>query len=136
MADPITVAPKGLTDYEGELDVIADAIRRAQPDAVVEVEDPKRMEKGRYGVVWGEVLSIGIPAGYVFGKVADAVVGAVIAGWKKKRSEGPANRPRIIHLYGPDGKILREVRVEAKTMLDEDGNERDWPDPPETPDDA
>ncbi|HEX4730524.1 MAG TPA: hypothetical protein VH299_04610 [Solirubrobacterales bacterium] len=139
--DAITVKPKGLTDYQGELDDIADAIRQAAPDAVVEVEDPQKMERGKYGVVWGEILSVGIPAGYVFGKIADAIVGAVVAGWKRKHAEGSGNRPRFVNIYGPNDEVLRKVRVDKSTMLDADGNVRDIPqDPDETdntdPDDA
>lgn len=130
--EAIHVTVKGLTDYDGELDGIADAIRSEAPGAEVHVEDPKAMEPGRYGVVFGEVLTVTIPAGYVFGRIADAVVHAVIAGWKRKRAEGTGgHRPRFVNIYGPKEEVVRRVRIDTTTMLDEDGDERDWPEPPE-----
>jgi hypothetical protein len=134
-ADSITVKPKGLTDFEGEFDDIAEAIRTAAPDAVVDVEDPQKMERGRYGVVFGEILTVTIPAGYVFGRIADAVVRAVVGGWKRKRAEGTGgHRPRFVNIYGPNEEILRRVRIDKSTMLDEDGKERDLPEDPEEED--
>jgi hypothetical protein len=132
--DAITVRPKGLTDYDGELEDIAEAIRDAEPGAAVEVEDPQKMERGKYGVVFGEILNVGIPAGYVFGKIADAIVKAVVAGWKRKHEEGSGHRPRFVNIYGPHEEVLRKVRVDKSTMLDEDGGLRDLPLDPEEED--
>jgi hypothetical protein len=122
MAETIVLKVKGLADYKNDLDEIVAAAREALPDADVEVEDPQRMQKGRYGVVFGEILSVSLSfgGGYVFGKVADAITKTAVEGWKKHQAGNAVPRPRFINFYGPDDEVLKEVKVNKETIADED----------------
>ncbi len=122
MAETIVLKVKGLTDYKDDLDEIVAAVREALPDADVAVEDPQRMQKGRYGVVFGEILNVSFSfaGGYAFGKVADAITKKAIEGWKRHQAEKAFPRPRFINFYGPDGEVLKEVKINKETIADED----------------
>jgi hypothetical protein len=120
MSETILLKVKGLTDYQDDLDEIVAAALVALPDAEVEVEDPQRMQKGRYGVVLGEILNVFVSfaGGYAFGKVADAIVRKAAEGWKRHDAEQAFPRPRFVNFYGPHGEVLKEVRIDRETMAD------------------
>lgn len=123
MADKAIITTKGLTDYDGELDGIADAIRAADSTVEVEVVDPKRMEPGRYGVVWGEILHVTLPMleGYAAGKIIDAVIAQARKGSAAKQAGKPRPRPRFVVIFGPDGKEMKRISVDAEADEDPKG---------------
>lgn len=102
-----------MSHYADELEGIAEAIREVAPDLTVEVEDPKLIPPGKYGVIYAEVLNVTLPVlgGYVFGKIADAVISKAQAGWDRKQKHNARPRPRYVNILGPDGEVLRKVRI-------------------------
>jgi hypothetical protein len=129
MAETITLKTRGKSHFKNDFEEIVEAIRTAAPEATIEVEEPWTVAPGRYGVIFGEVLIVGLPwvGGYLAGKVADAVIAKAVEGWKKMRGDKPRARPRIVTLYGPDGEELKSVRIDESTMTDENGALRDLP---------
>jgi hypothetical protein len=67
-----------------------------------------------YGVTWWEVLHIWIPWTAIGGAAAKKIVELAID-WAHHRMKGdePNNRPRSVSIYGPDGQILKQVRVDS-----------------------
>jgi hypothetical protein len=115
MKDKLTITTKGISDFkDGELEEILDAIREAAPELEVTLEDPQRMEKGRYGVVWGEILQLFFSAsfGYAFNHAVNAAVKKAREGWEQRQAHMARPRPRIVSIHGPDGRIIKSVRVD------------------------
>lgn len=80
------------------------------------------MEEGRYGVVWGEILQLFFSAafGYVFNSAVNAAVKKAREGWEEKQQDKPRPRPRIVSIHGPDGRIIKNVRVDEDEGKDFD----------------
>ncbi|MEU7871719.1 hypothetical protein [Dactylosporangium sp. NPDC049140] len=77
-------------------------------------------------VTWYEVTMI-----YLGGKILDGVTGGLIdsgvsavrdrvAAWAKRRQErDPQQRPQVVELYGPDGKLIKTVRVKSGEITED-----------------
>lgn len=76
-------------------------------------------------ITWYEVTLI-----YLGGKILDSVTGGLmdsavaavrdrVAAWAKRRQErDEAQRPQVVELYGPDGKLITSVRVDRGEITD------------------
>jgi len=100
---------------------LSDDLRDAGLETVV---DP-RLPDGR-DVTWYEVTLIYIGmklADAVTGKIADGVTtlvwNTVVAWLKKGDRRGDPARPRVVHLYAPDGTILKTIRQENDEIVDD-----------------
>ena len=102
-----------VVDFADELDGIIAAAHEAAPEVEVVVEAPTPMDAGRRGVIGRSILEVVFSAagGYVFGKVADAVIAQARAGWRQRHKPNTSPRPHYVKLLGPDGEVLREVKV-------------------------
>jgi len=109
----ILIRPKWFGDFADDLDSIVAAAREADPTASITVELPKPSEPGRYAVVGKSVLEVVVPiaGGYAFNKVADAVIARARAAWKARHQPNVWPRTHIVRILGPDGEVLREVKV-------------------------
>jgi hypothetical protein len=118
MAD-VLIRPGNARDFEEqELDALVQAILERDPDLEVRLE--QREQRG-YAVTWWEVVNFLLTE--TAGHVIDAVLAAAIV-WgrdrlKKARDRDPDRKPRPIWhiIYGPDGEVLKSVKV---TDPDED----------------
>jgi hypothetical protein len=135
VAEQLTISTKGISDFkDGELEEIVQSIIEAAPDLQVSLEDPQRMEKGRYGVVWGEILQLFFSAsfGYAFNHAVNAAVKKAREGWERRQQDKPNPRPRIVSIHGPDGRIIKSVRVDQDEGKDFDIGRLEEPDDEES----
>jgi hypothetical protein len=111
----VTLSVKGILDFQDEMEGIVEVAQETAPDAQIIVEDPKRMEKGRYGVIWGEVLNVTLQyfAPYLGAKIADAIIQRVHDGWVERKADNANPRPRFVNVYGPNGEVIRRVAIRA-----------------------
>lgn len=131
MTEQLKITTKGISDFkDGELEQIVESIRDAAPDLDVTLEDPQRMEKGRYGVVWGEILQLFFSAsfGYAFNSAVNVAVKKARDGWEQRQQGKPNPRPRIVSIHGPDGRIIKNVRVDGYEGRDFDIGRLERPD--------
>jgi hypothetical protein len=105
--------PHDFTD--GALEELRDSIAHDSPeiDATVSL----REEHG-YGTTFGEVLRIYVEATEItsgtlgtFGPFVLAIRWAQRR-WRKDREDHQRPRPRFVSLYGPDGTILKSVKID------------------------
>ncbi len=139
MGESVTITTKGISDFkDGELEEIVQAMREAAPDLEVTLEDPQRMEKGRYGVIWGEILQLFFSAGfgYAFNSAVNAAVKKAREGWEEKQQGKPRPRPRIVSIHGPDGRIIKNVRVDEDESKNFDIGRLEEPDVEESDNEA
>ena len=69
----------------------------------------------RYDAGWielAEVVSLVVPT--VVGVALDRLVDTVV-GWLRRRRPPIPGTKRIVRVYGPDGKLLKEVQVTEST---------------------
>ena len=102
------------------LEDLIDSLRQDGLDGEIAYRPPT----GR-GVLWWEVVAI-----YVGGKFVDAVTGQIIKAaldqavgrvttWAKARlRRGDTSRPQSITLYGPNGEVLKEIKVDKDSLED------------------
>ena len=115
MADQeIRIVPGNPADFSpGDLEDLATALRGEFPDSsVVIVAQPMT----GYGVTFWEVLNIFVSWPSVPHDVLVAGVSVVAAralGMARRRLKKSPLRPKYVGIYGPDGGILKAVRVEA-----------------------
>jgi hypothetical protein len=57
-----------------------------------------------------EVVASGAGS-YAFGKVADAIIAKACSSWKARHKPNHWPRTHIVKILGPDGEVLREVKV-------------------------
>ena len=68
-----------------------------------------------YGVTWWQVLHVWLPwAGVALGGAAAKKIVELAIDWAHHRLKGdePNHRPRSVSIYGPDGQILKQIRVD------------------------
>lgn len=97
-----------------ELQGLARRIRRRSGNTTTRFAyyEPK---EGRYGVTWAEIIHIWLP------RMTDAIEAALVIevvkeaiSWAHKRMRKGSNSPRIVYIYGADGKVLREINIKDK----------------------
>jgi hypothetical protein len=100
-------------DFEEDLDAITEAAREAGPDLEIVVQrvDPKDPQVR--GVTGQSILEVvaSSAGSYAFGKVADAIIAKARASWKARHLPNQWPRTHIVKILGPDGEVLREVKV-------------------------
>lgn len=106
------------SDFEGEMDGIVEALRAALPEVVVEVPDPSTAAPGFFGVGAGEILTVILPmaGGYTFNAAVDAIRERIRQ--SHRRRQGDDERQRLVSFYGPNGELLKEIKIDAE--LDDD----------------
>lgn len=100
-------------DFEEDLDAIADAAREAGRDfeiTVQRVDSSDPHVRGATGRSILEVVASGAGS-YAFGKVADAIIAKARSSWKARHKPNHWPRTHIVKILGPDGEVLREVKV-------------------------
>ena len=117
-----------------QLEDLAQSIREIDPS--YDVRFAYRKQKG-YGVTWWEVLYIWLPwIGTAVGAIAvEKAVEKIIdlsIDWFRRRfnKEGKWKRPKYVAILGPDGKVLKSVRVNDEAQEPEDLTEEDQQKPP------
>ena len=115
----VVLSPQMASDFEGELDGVADSIRELLPDAEIEIRDPSKAPPGLFGPELGELLTVILPLAseYTFDRVMDAVIERLRAGRRKRNQDDPSPR---VKFYGPNGEILKEVEVDESAQHHED----------------
>jgi hypothetical protein len=100
-------------DFEDDLDAIAEAAREADPNLEVVVQRVDPNDPHVRGVTGKSILEIVVSgaASYALGKVADAVIAEARASWKARHLPNHWPRTHIVKILGPDGEVLREVKV-------------------------
>ena len=112
----IILEPANPFDFEdGDLEKLADELRNVAGKATVVARRP---EHG-YGVSFNEVLHVWIVWNQLGGPAASAVVIAVtklaVSRWKRDRARHPdKTRPRSVTIWGPNGKPLKSITVDAE----------------------
>jgi hypothetical protein len=100
-------------DFEEDLDAIAEAAREAGPDLEIIVQRVGPNDPRVRGVTGQSILEIVASGagGYAFGKVADAIIAKARASWKARHLPNHWPRTHIVKIVGPNGEVLREVKV-------------------------
>ncbi len=113
MPETVVLRQFAYLDFEEDLDSIAEAAREAGPDfeIVVQRVDPNGPHiRGVTGQSILEVVASGA-ASYAFGKVSDAIIAKARASWKARHLPNHWPRTHIVKILGPEGEVLREVKV-------------------------
>lgn len=131
----ILIEPQNPLDLTTEqLEDLAQSLRGI--DASYDVRFAYREQKG-YGVTWWEVLYIwlpwiGVAAGAIAGEKAVEKIVELSIDWARRRfkKEGEQKRPKYVAILGPDGKVLKSVRLNDEAQEPEDLTEEDQQKPP------
>jgi len=109
----VTIKPFAVGDFADDLDAIVAEARLAAPEIEVVVELPSPTEPGRRAVIGRSILEVMLPAtsGYAFSKLTDAVIAKARSTWKARHKPNVWPRTHIVKILGPDGEVLREVKV-------------------------
>jgi hypothetical protein len=109
----IVLSPRLASDFDGELDDLADAVRSAVPGFRVKIQNPLAAPPGSFGPDLAEVLTVILPAAsdYVIGTAIDAIVRKVKDAWWKRAHD--SEESRVVNIYGPNGEILKKVVLPA-----------------------
>jgi hypothetical protein len=109
--EKIILRPIRASDFEGELESLADALRGAL-DVGVEVWSPLKSPPGAFPSGVAEVLSVILPfaGGYAFDAAADLIVGRLREALRD-RDDDPESGGRVVEIYGPSGEILKRIRI-------------------------
>jgi hypothetical protein len=103
-----------------EAEELARTIRTLDIDIETQVKAEGR--KGR-GITWGQVLTISLPfLAWGGNKLADKITDVAIE-WARKRYEArlkESKRPTFVNIYGPDGAVVKSVKVNNATDAIED----------------
>jgi hypothetical protein len=111
-AEGIVLSRQMASDFEGELEELADFLRESLPDLEVEIRDPTTAPPGSFGPEAVEVLTVILPTavdsvvGVVIGVIVEKVRGALR---KHRRSEPPS---KIVRIYGPRGEVLSILEID------------------------
>lgn len=110
--ETIVLSPQMASDFEGELDGLAESLRAAFPNLKIEIRDPSTAPPGAFGPELAEVLTVILPiaGGYIVGTVLDTIVDKLRGAWRKRKDDAPARR--IAKIYGPNGEVLATVEVD------------------------
>ncbi len=96
-----------------EVEELARIIRRLDIDIETQVIAQRR--KG-VGVTYGEVITVTLLfLGWGGTKLADKIADVTI-GWALKRYEGKrkgSKRPTFVNIYGPDGAVVKSVKLKG-----------------------
>ncbi len=117
MAD-ITVRSRNPYDFtELELEELATTLRGVQAELSVE---PQKHEERGYGVTPYEVIEIVSTVGGAAGamQLVQATIVWLQQRWGRQKSEHHERNPRpkvVKYIYGPDGRVLRSVTIDAST---------------------
>jgi hypothetical protein len=100
-------------DFEEDLDAIAEAAREAGPDLEIVVERVDPSDPHVRGVSGRAILEVvaSSAGSYTFGKVADAIIAKARTSWKARHLPHHWPRTHIVKILGPNGGVLREVKV-------------------------
>ena len=122
----IELRPQNPLDLQPEeLEELAAAIRLALPDYDVRIV--AREQQG-YGVTWWEVLHITVPWADLLDAAAKAAAGAILTQaikWARSRFKKWPKRPKYVAIHGPDGRILKSVRLKDAESEPEDSTAED-----------
>ncbi len=106
----ITLRPRNPLDpTPDELEDLARAIQHLYSDYEVIVTTG---ERPRVGVSLWEVIECYVP----WSDMTSAAAGALIAElhrWLRNRFEKVPGRPKSMVIYGPDGKVLKEIEMQS-----------------------
>ena len=107
------IRPRWVGDFADDLDSIVAAAHEAASGIEITLDLPTPTEPGRYAVTGQSILEVVLPAagGYAFSKIADAVIAKARSTWKARHEPNTWPRTHIVKILGPDGEILREVKV-------------------------
>jgi hypothetical protein len=114
----LVITPGNPHDFAGdELDSLAETLRGSAPSFNVRVI--AKPERG-YGVTPYEVITIIATVGGAGAAIKESIQAARAAArwarerWQRDRNEHPIERPRprMVVLYGPDGRVLAEVLID------------------------
>jgi len=110
-AGTIVLSPQMASDFEDELDAVADSIRAATTDFDVQIRDPTIAPPGAFGPELSEVLTVILPtaADHVLAAVIDSIMSKLRGAWRRRTANQPAKR--IARIYGPKGEVLATVEV-------------------------
>jgi hypothetical protein len=118
--DVIQIRPGNPLDLTPEkLDDLVKALEAEFPEVTVSVEIT---EQRGYGVTWWEVLHVTLPwvEGYAAGKAIDLAVSWASRRWKQEHETRERPRPISVTIYGPNGEVLKRVKVELPDGEPED----------------
>ena len=122
--DIIVIAPQGSSDPSADdLQSLADKIH-ADLRADVEVRSAKPWILGTAGVTFWEVVSVWVPWDQVRDMAAGAIITAFV-GWARARFRSGKGRPKYGRILGPDGRVIRSVKLDKVDSEPEDLTEED-----------
>jgi hypothetical protein len=100
-------------DFEDDLDAIAEAAREVGADFEIVVQRADPRDAHVRAVTGQSILEVVAPmaGGYAFNKVAEAIIAKARASWKARHQPNRWPRTHIVKILGPDGAVLREVKV-------------------------
>lgn len=106
----ITLQPKNPLDpTPEELEDLAQAIQGLDSDYAVVVTT---RERPRVGVSLWEVIECYVPWSDLTNAAAVALI-AELGRWLRNRFEKVPGRPKLMVIYGPDGKVLKEIEMQS-----------------------
>lgn len=122
--DTILIAPQGSSDPSADdLQSLADKIH-ADLRVDVEVRSAKPWIPGTAGVTFWEVVSLWVPWDHLRDMAAGAIITAFV-GWARARFRTGNGRPKYGRILGPDGRVIRSVRLDSVDSEPEDSTDED-----------
>src|SRR5450759_4675153 len=114
-SDEIRIVPQNPLDLRPEeLEGLAEALRAKMPNLPVRiVAQPQH----GYGVTFWEVLRVWVPWSDVAQDAAAAAVGIIakeLVSWARHRFKKSPGRPKYVAILGPNGEVLKSVRLEGR----------------------